>query len=367
MAPEGTVVVEMGSGRELQLQAQAELVEHSRRTSIVSAFIQNMVSVGVGAATTFGLGRTSGHEWVADSIAQMLKSGGTDLQVGRSAALQATGGILAGGAMGAVGHLAAQLLLIPACQAVVQAFCGAKVTVQRVEVEHLYPDPLNPVQREAVDRLRSEARRLQDSFGVDRWRSIGVGSLAFGLAHGARASSFELNKAARSIIERVGLSTAASGTAGAATGAAMALWPLLQTVPVRIGETSHALPLFKAHIEEVNVTQVLDRVAQEVTTAAKKFNGQKLKGIDLAGYALVQIFLRAGALVAATAAMPVLRVGTGAAISRLRENANARAAVAGGGTAAEFVCVVTIWFTLAAVIARSQQGNLLGTNSSRSS
>jgi hypothetical protein len=370
---------ERAATRQQQLVQHEALRNYSDKLGAIGAGTLEALGFGANTATTFGAGRTSGEQATIAAMTHMAGDHLTGFYTKPAAAAvpyatllgRSVAGMTVGGIVGGVSSVVGQVLVAPAMVGTAQALAGGSRTFAKVPPEHIYPDPdpyieidgqqaLKPepqyqAELAQVAALRGEVAQLQNRYTVDGSRAMVSGSVAFDAAHAIRAalttptSRFE----APALLTRIALGTAASGAAGVATGASLALLKAHTTVKVQVGEQQYALPLFT--VKDPNAATVqgdggnISRIAMMSNTvrgAWNAFAGGRT-GAELAMHVGLQVAERSAGIIAATVVNALVQPAATSVANEIDAHSDGvRIAANTVATVTAFTAAVVVWFSI---------------------
>jgi hypothetical protein len=349
------------AARQAQLAGQQALLAQSDSTGTFVAVLLGSLGVASNTGGTFGAARGTGKELSMARVSQLENDQMLGLfdtlpkeqqDVGKDFA-KSIAGWAAGAGLGGVGSVISQVGIAPVVVGVISMITGM-ATQSKVNLEHLYPDPDpldatgQPKSEEQygddmreVQRLRTEARQVQDSFTIKDRPAKTSGDVAFAGLHGLRAAMSTLEKFQKpAVATRIGLSTLASGGAGFFTGVSLEVQKARATVPVDIGGVQHQLPLYATTRSDPT------GIVQGLKTAINAFTGGRSGG-DAAWHTLVQVSARAAGIAVATMVDAVAQPTADAIANRIDPDSDAaRTTCTVIATVLAYVAAVEIWFTL---------------------
>lgn len=349
------------AARQAQLAGQQALLAQSDSTGTFVAVLLGSLGVASNTGGTFGAARGAGKELSMARVSELKNDQMLGLfdtlpreqqDLGKDFA-KSIAGWAAGAGLGGVGSVISQVGIAPVVVGVISMITGM-ATQSKVNLEHLYPDPdpLDPTGQpkseeqygndmREVQRLRTEARQVQDSFTIKDRPAKTSGDVAFAGLHGLRAAMSTLEKFQKpGVATRIGLSTLASGGAGFFTGVSLEVQKARATVPVDIGGVQRQLPLYTT--ARSNPTGIV----QGLKAAINAFTGGRSGG-DAAWHTFVQVSARAAGIALATTVDAVAQPAADAIANRIDpESDAARTTCTVIATVLAYVAAVEIWFTL---------------------
>jgi hypothetical protein len=349
------------AARQAQLAGQQALLAQSSSTATFVAVLLGSLGVASNTGGTFGAARGTGKELSMARVSQLENDQMLGLfdtlpkeqqDLGKDFA-KSIAGWAAGAGLGGVGSVISQVGIAPVVVGVISMITGM-ATQSKVNLEHVYPDPDpldatgQPKSEEQygddmreVQRLRTEARQVQDGFTIKDRPAKTSGDVSFAGLHGLRAAMSTLEKFQKpGVGTRIGLSTLASGGAGFFTGVSLEVQKARATVPVDIGGVQHQLPLFATTRSDPT------GIAQGLKTAVNAFTGGRTGG-EAALHAFVQVCARAAGIAVATMVDAVAQPAADAIANRIDpESDAARTTCTVIATVLAYVAAVEIWFTL---------------------
>jgi hypothetical protein len=370
---------ERAAAREPQLVQHEALRNYSDKLGAIGAGALEALGFGANTATTFGAGRTSGEQATIAAVTHMAGDHLTGFYTKPAAAPvpyttllgRSVAGTVVGGIVGGVSSVVGQVMVAPAMVGTAQALAGGSRTFAKVPPEHIYPDPdpyieidgqqaLKPepqyqAELAQVAALRGEVAQLQNRYTVDGSRAMVSGSVSFDAAHAIRAalttptSRFE----APALLTRIALGTVASGAAGVATGASLALLKAHTTVKVQVGEQQYALPLFT--VKDPNAATVqgdggnvsrIAMVSNTVRGAWNAFAGGRT-GAELAKHVGLQVAERSAGIIAATVVNALVQPAATSIANEIDAHSDGvRIAANTVATVTAFTAAVVVWFSI---------------------
>jgi hypothetical protein len=349
------------AARQAQLAGQQALLAQSDSTGTFVAVLLGSLGVASNTGGTFGAARGTGKELSMARVSQLENDQMLGLfdtlpkeqqDVGKDFA-KSIAGWAAGAGLGGVGSVISQVGIAPVVVGVISMITGM-ATQSKVNLEHLYPDPDpldatgQPKSEEQygddmreVQRLRTEARQVQDSFTIKDRPAKTSGDVSFAGLHGLRAAMSTLEKFQKpAVATRIGLSTLASGGAGFFTGVSLEVQKARATVPVDIGGVQHQLPLYATTRSDPT------GIVQGLKTAINAFTGGRSGG-DAAWHTLVQVSARAAGIAVATMVDAVAQPTADVIANKIDADSDAaRTTCTVIATVLAYVAAVEIWFTL---------------------